>query len=69
MLLTHTYLWPLETMAASRHPLVPTVAEQSQGMALTTLPSGEGDFGNTSKWAFNRLMLVTVVTCNSQVIC
>lgn len=37
MLLTHTYHWPLETMAAARHPLVPAVAKQSQGMVLTIL--------------------------------
>lgn len=51
MLPTHTYHWPLETMAAARRPLGPAVAEQSRGMVLTTLPSREGDFGNTSKWA------------------
>lgn len=51
MLLTHTYHGPLETMAVARRALVPAVAEQSQGMVLTTLPSSEGHFGNTSKWA------------------
>lgn len=44
MLQIHTHHRPLETIDAVRRPLVPAVAEQPQGTALTTLPSAEGVF-------------------------
>lgn len=44
MLQIHTHHQPLETIDAVRRPLVPAVAEQPRGMAVTTLPSTEGAF-------------------------